>query len=204
MTSAKEKPFAPVSVRVCANAISVRIVHDLTDYLKVVSLRALVYMGEQACPYSEEFDGCDLSGVTHLLAEEAGEPVGTLRLRWFADFVKIERVAVLPSHRGRHAVRALMAHAVEIARRRGYRRALGYAQVRLLPFWRTLGFHPRPDRARFVFSDHEYQEVEGALLEHPNRITMDTSPLELLRPDGAWDAPGVLDLSASRGAPAQS
>jgi len=38
---------------------------------------------------------------------------------------------------------------------------------------------------------------------HPARITLDEDPYVLIRPEGQWDAPGILELSVGRGAAAQ-
>lgn len=191
-------PRRYVAVRARPNHVKVEVVRGLDDLMRVFMIRGLVYVGEQNCPYDEEYDGNDLSACTHLIATIDGEPVGTLRLRWFSDFVKIERVAVKESARDGQVVAALIGHAVEVSRRRGYKRALGYIQVRLAPFWARLGFYPRPGRTRFTFSDHEYLEVEGALEPHPQALSIDSEPLVLLRADGTWDEPGVLDRSALR------
>ncbi|HYD86010.1 MAG TPA: GNAT family N-acetyltransferase [Vitreimonas sp.] len=181
-----------------ANHVEIDIVRDLDGLVRVFALRALIYMGEQRCPFDEEFDGNDLAASTHLIARIDGEPVGTLRLRWFADFVKIERVAVKSEHRGGAVVRSLFGEAVRLASRRGYKRAIGHIQARLAPFWLRLGFAPRPGRERFYFSDHEYIEVEGRMDPHPEALSADTTPLVLLRPEGRWDAPGPLDRSSAR------
>lgn len=181
-----------------ANHVRVRVARDLNDLMRVFALRAVVYMAEQACPYDEEYDGNDFAASTHLLAEIDGEPVGALRLRWFADFVKVERVAVKPEHRGGAVVRSLFGEGVKLASRRGYRRALGHIQARLAPFWRRMGFFERPERDRFHFSDHEYIEVEGAIEPHPEALSTETPPLVLLRPEGCWDREGPLDVSTAR------
>jgi predicted GNAT family N-acyltransferase len=76
------------------NDLAVVIVRDLADYMKVVAIRASVFLAEQDCPYEEEFDNNDLSSL-HLIAYLRGEPVATLRIRWFANFAKIERVCVM-------------------------------------------------------------------------------------------------------------
>lgn len=181
-----------------SNRIDVHVVRDLNALMRALALRAIIYMGEQYCPFEEEFDGNDLSAATHLVAELDGEPIGTLRLRWFADFVKVERVSVKHGHRGGEIARALFGAGVDLAARRGYKRALGYIQVRLAPFWQRLGFYQRLDRPTFAFSDHEYMEVEGKIAEDPRALSIDSDPLVLLRPDGLWDRPGVLDRSAAR------
>jgi predicted GNAT family N-acyltransferase len=193
--------FPEPLARVCVpkEAVSVSVANSLDELMQVVSIRSLVYMGEQFCPYAEEFDGNDFNGATHLVARIGLEPVGVVRLRWFAGFAKLERFAILRDQRGGNVARALFQAAYELAARKGYQRVLGYIQARLAPFMRRVGgMVPRPGRSRFVFSDHEYIEVERVLDELPDAITIDTDPMVILRPEGAWDRPGVLDYSAAR------
>lgn len=192
-------PAAARPILAPAPVMEVAVAHSLDDLLQVISLRALVYMGEQKCPYAEEVDGNDFAGATHLLLRVAGQPVGTLRLRWFADFAKLERACVRKEHRGRAATQTLVRAGLELARRKGYRKLLGHAQARLTPFWRrAFDAHVRPNRPAFVFSDHDYLEIEVDLEPHAHALTIDSDPLVLLRPEGAWDLPGVLDRSSSR------
>ncbi|MDB5740991.1 MAG: putative N-acetyltransferase YjcF, partial [Alphaproteobacteria bacterium] len=73
--------------------IGVTIARTFEDLSRVVAIRSAVYIGEQECPYDEEYDGNDLA-ATHLLAYIGDEPVGCLRIRFFADFAKIERLAI--------------------------------------------------------------------------------------------------------------
>ena len=74
-----------------SNELRVEMVRDLNDFMKVVAIRSAVFLAEQDCPYNEEFDHNDLSSC-HLIAYLRGEPVAALRIRWFANFAKIERV----------------------------------------------------------------------------------------------------------------
>lgn len=181
--------------------ITVSVSRSLDDMMQVIAVRALVYIGEQYCPYEEEFDGNDFVASTHLIVREGNEPIGTLRIRWFDGFAKFERICVRRTHRGTPAIKLLMQHAFDHARRKGYRKVVGHIQAKLLPYWnRTVGMKPRPGRLPLVFSDLEYIEVERTLDPHPSGIHIDTDALELLRPEGEWDEPGVLDRSACRGA----
>jgi len=43
-----------------ANDLRVEVVRDLNEYMKVVAIRASVFLAEQDCPYDEEFDNNDL------------------------------------------------------------------------------------------------------------------------------------------------
>jgi len=182
-----------------SNSLEVSVAATLNDLMQVIALRAIVYMAEQVCPFDEEYDGNDFAGATHLIVRRCGEPVGVLRLRWFADFAKIERVAIRREERGRKVIVALVRAACELAQRKGYKLIIGHVQERLVPFWnRQFGFYQREGRARFVFSDHEYVEMQGDLRPPPNALGLDSDPFTLLRPEGDWDRPGVLDRSAAR------
>jgi GNAT superfamily N-acetyltransferase len=155
-------------------------------------------MAEQNCPFDEEYDGNDLASL-HLLAKFGNEPVGTLRLRWFADFGKIERVCILPGARGRHIERILLAHALQIAARKGYRLMIGQIQARLWPLWsRVLHCSLREDRGTFSFSDYEYLEIDIGVPAHPSPLHADSDPFLLIRPEGEWDRVGILEESAER------
>ncbi len=181
--------------------LAVGVVRTLNEFQAMLALRAIVYMGEQRCPFDEEFDGNDLAGATHLLATEGGAPVGAIRIRWFARFAKLERAAVLAEHRTHGVAHALWQESARIAARKGYTKILGHIEPHLLGFWRRCaGFEPRPGRPSFFFSGRDYIEVIAPLPKTPSPLTLDTAPLVLLRPEGAWDEPGVLDASSDRSA----
>ncbi len=180
-----------------APKLSLRVVSSIEDWMQVVAIRSLVYIGDQDCPYDEEFDGNDFAGL-HVLACVGNEPVGTMRLRFFADFVKLERVALRKEYRQSQAARKMIQFGMDVCRRKGYRTVFGHAQVRLLRFWRSFGFEERVGRPRFIFSDHEYAEIVAEFESHPEALTMDADPLQMVRPEGQWDRPGVLDMSSTR------
>ncbi len=188
-----------MSAQADEHAIEVDVVRDVNGFLRALAVRALVYMGEQNCPFEEEFDGNDFCGATHLIARAGAEPLGTLRLRWFANFAKIERVAVVANARDGEAARALVTKAVTLAARKGYRRLIGYVDATLVTYWkRTQRVTVREQRPRLQFSGRDYVEVELAIAPPADAISADTPGLIMLRPEGAWDEPGVLDRSAER------
>lgn len=193
----------PLEARAAAEVdearLEVAVCRTLDDLMQAMAVRTLVYMGEQACPYDEEYDGNDFAGATHLLLRRDGEPIGTLRIRWFADFAKVERVAVRREHRRGRATLMLILAAKRLAEKKNYRQILGYGQVRLIPFWEQyFNAHVREERRSFVVSDHDYVEMIVEGVPPPDALTLDSSPLELLRPEGAWDEAGVLDRSTPR------
>jgi predicted GNAT family N-acyltransferase len=180
-----------------SNELRVEMVRDLNDFMKVVAIRSAVFLAEQDCPYDEEFDQNDLS-ASHLIAYLRGEPVATLRIRYFANFAKIERVCVMKHVRGGALVKLMIETAVEMIGRKGYIHILGYIQKRLVPFWKQLGFLPRDAREAFRFSDYEYVECSRQLEPRADALTIDTDPYKLMRPEGDWDHESILDRSANR------
>ncbi len=188
-----------MTAEAAAGDIKVDVARTIPELMEAFAVRALVYMGEQQCPYEEEYDGNDFAGATHLIARIGKEPVGVMRIRWFAKFCKVERVAVRREHRGGAIAAAMIEAACTLAGRKGYQIILGHIQSRLLPFWMRYGrVKARAGRPRFVFSDHEYVEVIRRLDLPANALSLDTPALVMLRPEGAWDESGVLDHSAAR------
>ena len=182
----------PPNAAPCAVAVA----RTIDELLQAVAIRSAVYMAEQCCPYAEEFDGNDFAGATHLIARADDDPAGCLRVRWFADFFKIERVSVLPRYRGGGVALALMEAAIALGSRKGYRRLCGHVTPDLVAYWgRQIGTKPRLGRPGFGFSDVDYVEVELELPPTADALDMNTDPLVLLRPEGDWDRPGVLERS---------
>lgn len=178
--------------------LSVTVARDLDDLMRVASIRGAVYIGEQACPFREEFDGNDMT-ATHLLGYVGNEPAGCLRIRYFADFVKLERLAVRKEYRHTVLSFTMVRAAIALCRTKGYRTIYGHAQKRLLNFWRRFGAVPSPNSQEFVFSDFDYVEVMGNFEADPNAIRLGkTDPYVLIRPEGKWHEPGVLETSAAR------
>ena len=176
-----------------------RVSRTIEDVMKVFSIRAATYMNEQSCPYEEEFDGNDFCAA-HILGEVDGEPAGCIRVRFFGDFVKIERLAVRPEFRSSTLAFRLVRAALDYCRAKGFRKAYGHARHDLVNFWARFGFRVIPGRPTFSFSDVAYVEMEAVVSPADNPMAIGRSPFELIRPEGAWDTPGPLDRSAMRGA----
>jgi predicted GNAT family N-acyltransferase len=183
--------------------VTVTIARTIEDMMRVATIRGAVYIGEQECPYEEEFDGNDFS-ATHLIAYIGDEPIGCARIRCFADFVKFERVAIRKEFRNSRAAIILTTAGLDFARAKGYRRAYGHSQARLVNFWRRWGFAPVEGAPKFVFSDFEYIEIAAELPPDPDAIKIGSDPYLTIRPEGRWHKPGILEKSVSRPATSPS
>ena len=184
-------------------ATTIRIARDVQDLMLVSSIRSAVYLAEQNCPYAEEFDGNDLVAA-HFIGFIGDEPAACLRARFFADFAKVERLAVRRQFRRSTIAFKLVRACVKYLKRKGYTRIYGQAQDRLVDFWARFGAKPLGHNRRLVFSDYSYTEMLLELERDGDAITIDTDPYVIIRPEGEWDTPGVLDRSAIRPLAAQA
>lgn len=180
------------------DAISVRVVRSMEEMARVMAIRSAVYMAEQDCPFEEEFDGNDFS-ATHLICHRGTEPVGCLRIRYFAEFAKIERLAVRSKHRRAGLASRLVDAAIELCRKKGFRILYAHSQKRLVAFWEFRGFKQMQGAGDFTFSDYDYVEVKLETEKHPDSIALGDDPYLIIRPEGLWDSPGILERSARRG-----
>ncbi len=119
------------------------------DWAAAHDIRRRVFVDEQGCPPELEWDEHDTpaargSTCVHLLGLLAGEPVATARWREVslagAPAAKLERFAVLPSHRGLGLGRRLVEAAMSDASASGHDRFTLHAQSHLVPFYNDFGF----------------------------------------------------------------
>jgi predicted GNAT family N-acyltransferase len=177
--------------------VGITVARNFEDLSRVIAIRSAVYIGEQECPYEEEYDGNDLA-ATHLIAYVGDEPAGCLRVRFFADFAKIERLAVRKEFRKTRAAFQLVQAGLKLCQKKGYRRAYGHSQTRLTNFWGRFGFHTFEGGKTLVFSDFDYVEMVADIPPDSDAIAIGGNPYAIIRPEGRWHAPGILERSAVR------
>ena len=179
------------------NELSVTVARTIDDFMRVTAIRSAVYMAEQKCPYEEEFDGNDFS-ATHLIGYVGDEPAACLRIRYFAGFAKVERLAVRHEFRRSRLSFQIAKAAIELCRAKGYRTIYAHAQRRLLNFFDRLGFRLLEGGKPFAFSDFDYVEIVLDTTPHPKAIALGVDPYIMIRPEGRWHVPGILERSAIR------
>ncbi len=190
-----DEPGANAPAR--ARRMQVKVARGADDLLMVYAIRAAVFLAEQACPYAEEFDGNDQC-ATHFIGFVGDEPACCLRARYFGDFAKLERLAVRKEFRRTRVSFDVVRTAVEHVRRKGFRRIYGHAREGVEKFWAHFGGKPLAPGRDFVFSDHRYCEMIAEYEPLAGAINLDSGPYVIVRPEGDWDRPGVLESSAKR------
>lgn len=187
----------PEAMKSQPSVITVKMVRNFEDMAKIYAIRSSTYLAEQFCLYSEEFDGNDFCS-TQFIGYVDGDPAGCIRMRYFGDFVKLERLAVRREYRHTRLAFRLVREAGAIARRKGFTKAYGHAREDLVPFWRMFG-GKEMDRPAFRFADFNYREMVfdlGDVRDDALRLGLD--PLVSIRPEGEWDRLGPLELSNLR------
>lgn len=173
--------------------IEIRPARTMEDLCKIFSVRSAVYIAEQFPLYAEEFDGNDFC-ATQMMSTVDGDPAGCMRIRWFGEFAKIERVAVRKEYRRYHLGVRMVRAATEHCRRKGYRRLYAHSRADLVPLWSTLGWRDMGS-ADFSFADIPYREITLDIEPDDDMIRIGADPMLLLRPEGAWDELGPFDRS---------
>ncbi len=122
------------------SALTISVIENEQLMQEAQKIRFTVFVEEQHVPRELELDQFEQCS-THLLARINDHAVGTLRFRVYQQFVKIERVAILPKYRGLDLGRQLMQTAEQIIHQRYPGQSiLLYAQQRSLKFYLKLGY----------------------------------------------------------------
>ena len=164
--------------------------------MRVMTIRSAVYMAEQECPYDEEFDGNDFS-ATHLIGYVGDEPAGCLRIRYFADFAKSSVLRFAANSARRALAFQLVRAGIELCRAKGYRRIYGHAQKRLLNFWAGSA-SARSKAAGNLFLRLRLRRDRARHDAASQAISIGVDPYVMIRPEGRWHVPGILERSAIR------
>ncbi len=174
----------------------IAIARSVEEIFKVFSVRSATYIAEQFCHYDEEFDGNDFC-ATHFLGTVDGDAAGCVRLRFFNDFAKLERLAVRAEYRQSKLAYQLVRTALKHCAKKGYRKILGHSRADLVRFWRTFGFVPIEGRPQFSFANVRYTEILLEQVPDYASIQISADPMAIIRPEGAWHIPGPFDLGLS-------
>lgn len=175
--------------------LQVRVVRTMEDMMRVFAVRSATYMAEQFATFDEEFDGNDFC-ATHLIGTVNGDAAGCARIRYFGDFAKLERMAVRVEYRNTRLMFELARMCIQHCREKGFRKLYAHAREDLVPLWRRFGARLLEDRPPFSFSDVEFREMHMDIEPTDSAVRFGADPLVTIRPEGAWDRPGVLDASA--------
>ena len=120
--------------------LQVKIAETAEDKEIAFSIRKKVFVEEQGIPLHLEIDEYDQS-ATHFIIFENNEPIAAARLRLTDELTgKVERVCVLPKHRGKHFGVYVMEAIEEHAKALHLGKLKLNAQTYAIPFYEKLNF----------------------------------------------------------------
>jgi len=132
---------------------------SLEEIQQVFQIRIEVFVNEQKCLPSEEFD--DLDAVAkHFLVLVDGESAATGRFRKTDKGIKIERIATLLSFRGLKLATKVIQHMMKVAKELYPEVNYFYlhSQQTVMPLYASLGFIPYGET--FIEADIIHQAME--------------------------------------------
>jgi hypothetical protein len=180
------------------NQIRTEVVTTYQQLLHAYAIRSICFIEEHGYSARQEFDGNDYQ-ATHMIVYAGDEPIGTLRIRWFKDFAKLERTAFREAYRNTHILKAFAYFVFDHIARKGYDKVITHAQPKYARLWRIiLGFKNAEDKAPFHFDGHSepYVELVKELAPPENAISLRTDTAVLFRIEGFWDAPSDFEAAA--------
>ncbi len=170
------------------NSFRVEVVKNMDQLIQIFALRAICFMEDTGLPYDHAFDGNDLQ-ATHVVGYDGAEPVGTMRIRWFKDFAKIERTAFRKSHRSIPNIKLVANFTFSHIARKGYPVAMTHASPLFARLWRMhFGFRDA-GKPPVEYHGEKYFELIRQLDVPGNAITPATDVAVLFRTEGEWDTP---------------
>jgi hypothetical protein len=180
------------------NQIRTEVVTTYQQLLHAYAIRSICFIEEHGYSALQEFDGNDYQ-ATHMIVYAGDEPIGTLRIRWFKDFAKLERTAFRGAYRNTHVLKTFAYFVFDHVARKGYDKVITHAQPKYARLWRIiLGFKNAEGKAPFYFDGHAepYIELVKKLAPPENAISLRTDTAVLFRIEGSWDAPSDFEAAA--------
>ncbi len=165
--------------------LNIVIVSNESEFAQAMSVRQQVFIDECKLEKQKEFDGNDYC-ATHILALDGDKPVGTMRIRYFNGFVKMERMCVIKDYRKTDVSEQIMQKGMNFVAQKGYDKVYGVCKKELLSRWQKNGFEIIPD-APLVEQNGQTLMPIYCKLEKPQRVVNMQTPADILNAkEGEW------------------
>lgn len=169
--------------------ITVELATSEALYKGAMAVRKQVFVKEQKIPTSKEFDGNDYCAahiVAYIKKRHRILPIGTMRVRFFSDFVKFERMAVTKNYRKTGISEDIMLYGMRYAAEKGYRQVYGMCKKELLPRWQQCGYQEIKDVPHVQQNGMELIPIKLELPVSTQNIKMTSAPELLTALEGHW------------------
>lgn len=191
--------FKPTSPSL-SNSIRIEIVTTYEQLLHAYAIRSICFMEENGVKARHNFDGNDFQ-ATHVLIYDADEPIGSVRIRWFSDFARFERMCFRKEYRNARSLKACAEYIFAHVARKGYKQVITSASPKYARLWRSLlGFRVIEGKEPVLFDGYDEPFIDLVRdLEPPSdAITIHSDTAVLYRVEGAWDRPAEIEGTPAR------
>jgi len=175
------------------NDIKVELATSEELYKAVKAVRKQVFVKEQGIPEDKEFDGndfCSAHVVAYIQKRHRKLPIGTMRIRFFSDFAKFERMAVTRNFRKTNVSENIMQYGFDYVAQKGYRKVYGMCKQELLSRWQRSGYHKIEGADKIEQNGMTLIPICRDIPQNARALTMISNPSLLTAKEGHWyDAP---------------
>lgn len=171
-------------------------------YKGAMAVRKQVFVKEQGIPETKEFDGNDFCAahvVAYVQKNRRRLPIGTMRIRFFSDFVKFERMAVIRNFRKTEAAEDIMQYGLKYASEKGYRQVYGMCKKELLHRWERCGYHEISGAEHIRQNGMELIPISLDIAENAQAVKMTSHPSLLTALEGHWHGERQEEAKSSSG-----
>lgn len=171
------------------NDIRIELATSEELYRAAKAVRKQVFVKEQGIPEDKEFDGndfCSAHIVAYIQKRHRKLPIGTMRIRFFSDFVKFERMAVTRNFRKTNVSAYIMQYGFDYAAQKGYRTIYGMCKQELLHRWQRCGYHEVEGADKIEQNGMTLIPICCDIPQNPRALTMCSHPSLLTAKEGDW------------------
>ena len=172
-------------MQIMSDFVDIRVVSCEKEFTDAMNVRRQVFVDEQKISFDLEFDGNDFV-ATHIIAYYEAEPVGTVRLRYFKDFTKLERLCVIAPMRKTNISNLLIESCMMFSAEKGYEYIHALCKKELLNRWAEEKFFPIEGAPTVEQNGLTLVPIEKKMDLPDDYITSKTSPEILNLREGEW------------------
>ena len=141
------------------NHLLITLASSKEDLASCLAIRWTVFVEGQNVPEDREIDGLDVSSQHYLLSLD-NTAVGTARVRYIDEKVKIERVSILPHYQGKGLGKKLVQFIIDDVRNNeATKKVILSSQTSAIPFYESLGFRICSDEYMDANISHKDMQI---------------------------------------------
>lgn len=171
-----------------SNKVEIDIVRNEEDLHAAMQLRRINFVEKQHISPEAEFDGNDFS-ATHILAKVNDIPSATMRIRYFKDFVRLERFCKAPDCPVPDLIKQVLDYTKTFLAEKGYTQTHCYCKEELAKHWFSNGHRPLEQARGVEMEGMKLVPISLDIAEPDNCVTINSSPEILTAQEGRWKLP---------------